>query len=188
MSMTPRIRKAALTAHVTASVGWLGAVAAFLALAIAGLTDHRPQAVGGAYTAMQITGWYVIVPLSIACLATGIGQSLGTPWGLLRHYWVLIKLVITLLATALLLIHMSVVDTVADATANGSLSGGDLHAMRVQLVVDASAALVALLVTVSLSVAKPRGMTNRGRRAIRTDAPARPGPGATRGPGAAVTG
>jgi hypothetical protein len=38
MAMTPRLRKFALTAHVTSSVGWLGAVAAFLALAVAGLT------------------------------------------------------------------------------------------------------------------------------------------------------
>ncbi|MEV5301165.1 hypothetical protein [Amycolatopsis methanolica] len=38
MGGSPRVRKIALAAHVTTSVGWLGAVGAFLALALAGLT------------------------------------------------------------------------------------------------------------------------------------------------------
>lgn len=37
--MTPALRKLNLTAHITSSVGWLGAVASFLALSIAGLTS-----------------------------------------------------------------------------------------------------------------------------------------------------
>ena len=39
--MTPGLRKFALTTHVTSSVGWLGAVGAFLALAIAGVVIVR---------------------------------------------------------------------------------------------------------------------------------------------------
>jgi hypothetical protein len=38
MTMNPRLRKIALTVHVTSPVGWLGAV--FLALAIAGLVGE----------------------------------------------------------------------------------------------------------------------------------------------------
>ena len=38
MTMSPRLRKFALMAHVTSSVGWTGAVAAFLALGIIGTT------------------------------------------------------------------------------------------------------------------------------------------------------
>ena len=55
MTMSPGYRKVALTAHVTASVGWLGAVAGFLALAIAGLTSHDPQHVRSAYLAMTVS-------------------------------------------------------------------------------------------------------------------------------------
>ncbi|MFI9771640.1 hypothetical protein ACIHJG_32880 [Streptomyces sp. NPDC052415] len=75
-----------LTLHVTSAVGWLGAVAAFLARAVAGLTSSSPQMVRGAYLAMDVVGWYVIVPFSIVCLLTGLVQSLGTVWGLLPHY------------------------------------------------------------------------------------------------------
>ncbi len=63
MTMTPRLRKFALTVHIASSVGWLGSVAGFLALAIAGLTSRDVQTVRGIYVAMQLTGWYVIVPL-----------------------------------------------------------------------------------------------------------------------------
>src|SRR5258708_11390948 len=106
MLLPPRLRKFALTAHVTASVGWLGAVAAFLAVAIAGLTSGDTPMVRAAYLAMGLTGWFVIVPLSLASLLTGLGQALGTTWGLFRHYWVLAKLLITVVATILLLVHM----------------------------------------------------------------------------------
>lgn len=53
--MTPRLRKFALTAHITSSIGWLGAIAAFLALAVAGLTSQDEQAVRAAYLAMELT-------------------------------------------------------------------------------------------------------------------------------------
>ncbi|MBA3519246.1 MAG: hypothetical protein H0T75_16780, partial [Rhizobiales bacterium] len=97
--MTPSLRKFALAAHVTASVGLLGAVAGFLALAVAGLTSKDPQMVRAAYLATELTASFVIVPLCLAALLTGLVQSLGTSWGLFRHYWVLVKLLLTVLVT-----------------------------------------------------------------------------------------
>src|SRR5438876_8144523 len=99
MTMTPRLRKFALTAHVTSSVGWLGAVVAYLALAIAGLTSQDAQRVRAACLAMELIGWFVIVPCSLAALLTGVVQSLGTEWGLFRHYWILVKFLLTIGAT-----------------------------------------------------------------------------------------
>lgn len=85
MTMSPRLRKISLVAHVTVSVGWLGAVASFLALAVAGLVCEDARTVRSAYVAMELTSWVVIVPLSLAAVLTGLVQSLGTTWGLLRH-------------------------------------------------------------------------------------------------------
>ena len=62
MIVTPGLRKFALTAHVTSSVGWLGAVAAFLALAVVGLIGRDAQTVRASYLSMELIGWYVIVP------------------------------------------------------------------------------------------------------------------------------
>ncbi|MEU2117958.1 hypothetical protein ABZ567_20430 [Streptomyces sp. NPDC016459] len=167
----PRLRKLMLTLHVTSSVGWLGAVAAFLTLAIAGLTSSSSQTVRGAYLAMDVVGWYVIVPFSVACLLTGLVQSLGTAWGLLRHYWVIAKLLITVVATLLLLVHMQPVGHLADAAARAALAGGELEGMRFQLIADAAAALLVLLAATALSVFKPRGVTRYGRRRRREQIP-----------------
>ena len=84
--MTPGVRNFALTAHVASSVGWLGAVAGFLVLSIAGLTSANPETVRSAYVAMNLLGQFMIVPLSLAALLTGLIQALGTQWGLVRHY------------------------------------------------------------------------------------------------------
>ena len=162
--MRPGARKFALTAHISCSVGWLGAVAAFLALSIAGLMSEDPQVVRAAYLGAELTTTYVIVPLSIASLVSGVVQALGSPWGLLRHYWVLIKLLMTIVATLILLLHTQPIGLVAETVAKATLSSADLRGLRVQLVADASAAMAALVVTVGLSVYKPRGMTRYGRR------------------------
>jgi hypothetical protein len=165
--MRPPVRKLVLTAHVTFSVGWFGAVAAFLALAIGGLVSHDAEVVRANYLAMAVIGWFVIVPFGVGSLLVGVIQSLGTEWGLSRHYWVLVKLVLTIAALTLLLVHMRLVSHVSSIAAAAGLSAGDLRGLRIQLVGDASGALVVLLVNTVLSIYKPRGMTRRGRRAQR---------------------
>lgn len=161
------MRRLALTAHITTSVGWLGAVAVFLVLAVVGLRADDSQTMRGIYIALDLTGWRVIVPLSLATLATGLIQSLGTAWGLFRHYWVIVKLVIAVLATFVLLLHMGPVSYLARAAANGLFTTTDLLSLRMQLVVDAAAAVLVLLVATALSVYKPRGVTPYGWRKLR---------------------
>jgi hypothetical protein len=158
--MTPRLRKFALVAHVMASVGWLGAVAGWLALATAGLTSRDAQLVRGVYLAMELTAWSVLVPLSLASTLTGFVSSLGTRWGLVRHYWVLVKLLITVPATVLLLVHMKPIADLAGVAAETTLFSDDLAGrLRVQMVAYAVAALLVLILATALSVYKPRGKT-----------------------------
>ena len=162
--MTTRVRKFALTAHVTSSVGWLGAVAAFLALAVTGVTSQDAPMMHAAYLAMDLTYWYVIVPLCLASLLTGLISSLGNEWGLFRHYWVLVKLLLTIPLTILLLVHTQPVSYMAGPGLQRTLSGVDLGGLRIQLAVYAAAALLVLLVATALSVYRPRGMTGYGTR------------------------
>lgn len=164
--MSSGVRKLALTTHVTASVGWLGSIAAFLALALGGLTSNDALIVRSAYIAMEFVTWFVIVPLSIASLVTGLVQSLGTAWGLFRHYWVVAKLALTVVATAILLVHTQPIDAVASVALQGPLDAGDLRPLRTQLVADAIAALFALLAATTLSVYKPWGLTAYGQRQL----------------------
>ena len=160
--MTPRVRKFTLTAHVASSVGWLGAIAGFLALAVVGLTSQDAQTVRGAYLVMEPAAWFVLVPLAFASLLTGLVQSLGTTWGLFRHYWVLFKLLINIVATIVLLTYMETFRFMAGVAADPS---ADLGAVRnVSPALHAGAALLLLLVATTLAVYKPRGMTRYGRR------------------------
>lgn len=78
--MPTRLRKLALSVHLTVSVGWIGAVVAYLALGISAVTSPDAQTVRAAWIAMEVTGWYVLVPLALAALLTGVIMSLGTPW------------------------------------------------------------------------------------------------------------
>lgn len=174
--MRPGLRKLTLTAHVVSSVGWLGAVVAYLALGIAGLTSADPQRIRAVYIAMELVGWWAIVPLSSASLLTGLIQSLGSVWGLFRHYWVLFKLLIAVLSIGFLLLHMRPTAYVANVAANAALSSGDLRGVRIQLVVDAGAAVLVLIVATVLSIYKPRGLTPYGWRREREQRPAAAAP------------
>ena len=159
--MPPRLRKFALAAHLTFSVGWIGTVVAYLALGVAAVTSQDAQTVRAAWIAMELIGWYVIVPLALASLLTGLVMALGSKWGLFRHYWVLFSLVLTIFGVVVLLLHMPDVSVLADVAqeAEGpSIDGlgGDLFHPGLGLVV--------LLVILMLNMYKPRGMTPYGWR------------------------
>ncbi|MCC7165548.1 MAG: DUF2269 family protein [Anaerolineae bacterium] len=165
MTMPPPLRKFALIIHLTSSVGWIGAVIAYLALVVAAMTSQDAQTLRAAWIAMKLTGWYVIFPLALAALLTGLVMSLGTPWGLFRHYWVLFSLALTIVAFVVLLQHMQTVSFFAGLAAEansadvaapqGGLPGELLHA---------GVGMLLLLVIQVLNVYKPRGMTPYGWR------------------------
>src|SRR6266571_90390 len=166
--MTPALRKLAITAHVTFSVGWLGAVAAFLVLSIAGLTSHDAETVRGAYLSMDLISRFVIIPMCFAALATGLLQALATPWGLFRYYWILLKFGLAVFATIALLIHQFAVMAVAAKRVSGAaaetLFSADFSALKTELVRAPSLSILLLLVAASLGVYKPWGLTRYGRR------------------------
>lgn len=162
MTMSPSLRKFALTTHVTSTLGWLGAIVGFLALAIAAVTSRDVQLVRGAYLAMQLTGWYVLVPLCVASLATGLVMSLGTSWGLFQHYWVLVKFVITILAAIILFMYTQTLDQLGALARDTTLSIEELR--DPSPVLHSGLAVLALLVNTTLSIYKPKGMTKYGRR------------------------
>jgi hypothetical protein len=151
MTMAPGLRKLVLTTHISSSVGWFGAIVAFLALSVTGLTRQDPQLVHAADLGMSWIGWFVLVPLSVASLLTGLIQSLGTEWGLFRHYWVLAKLLMNVFANIVLLLFMQQLGSAA-------YRGSDAPPIH------AAVALLLLLVATILSVYKPRGITPYGWR------------------------
>lgn len=158
--MSPRLRKLMLTVHVTASVGWLGTIAAYIALNVPALASDDEQTVRAAYLMMDVVMRYALLPLAATALATGIVQALGTPWGLFRHYWVTISLALTTFAFVILVLHLPAVEDMAAVAADPQADvihlGGDLfHSIG---------GLVVLLVPLALNMYKPRGLTRYGWR------------------------
>lgn len=152
--LSPGWRKAVLFIHVATSVGFVGAVGAFLVLAIAGL-DGAPV-----YAAMGLITWGVIVPLAFASLLIGIVSAMATPWGLWRYYWVVAKLGLTLLAVVVLMLQTR---TIAALAAASSLAG--MREAQTAMILHSGGGLVVLLLATVLSIAKPRGLTGWGERA-----------------------
>jgi len=167
--MTSTLRKFSLAVHVVFSIGWIGAVAAFLALSIAGLTSQNPESVRGAYTSMDLISRFIIIPMCFVSLATGIIEALGTPWGLFRYYWVVIKFALTLVATFLLLMHENVIARAArwvSGTARSQLFNPDFGPLKTELVQKSALAIVLLLGITTLGIFKPWGLTAYGKRKL----------------------
>jgi hypothetical protein len=160
--MTPALRRLTFTTHITSSVGWVGAVVAFLAFAVIGFTSNDEVKVRGAYLLMAPAAWFVLVPLAHASLLSGIILSVGTTWGLFRHFWVVLKLGITVFATVILLIYMETFRQMAGVAADPVV---DLAVVRnASPILHAILALILLLAATVLGVYKPFGMTDYGRR------------------------
>lgn len=157
--MSPKLNRVMLTTHITVSVGWFGAVAVFIALAITGIASANMQLARSSYLAMELSGWFVIVPFCIASLVTGVIQALGTKWGLLKHYWIVVKLILTLFATVALLLHMKPIGDLSLAASSNVDFTNALPDLKLQIVVNAGAAFLLLLAIITISVFKPWGKT-----------------------------
>jgi hypothetical protein len=142
------------------SVGWLGVVFAKLVLGLAALTTASPTVATALYVAMNAVN-VAFPPVAIGTVVTGVLLSLGTKWGLLQHYWVATKLVLTVgvIVTAVQLTGR----IMAEGTA-GSLSSGadvvaiiDVTSVAPMLMALAVVHLIMLGFATVLSVYKPWG-------------------------------
>ena len=171
MTMSPALRKLALTVHLVLSIGWIGAVIAYIGLNVAIVTSGDPQVVRAGLIGMELTGRFVIVPLALTSFITGLIMSLGTPWGLLRHYWVLISFFLTAFSLIVLLLHMPDMSSMAAVTTPGDGAqhgaSGEQHGSGRGDFLHAGGGLFVLLVITVLNVYKPRGMTPYGWRRLR---------------------
>jgi hypothetical protein len=167
--MTSRLRKLGLTVHIIASVGWIGAVVAFLLLSCRALASDASTS-RAAYLAMDVVGRGALLPLGIGALISGVVQSLATRWGLFRHYWVLVKLVLTVLATAALFVHQfGAVAEAARLASDAAVSASrlPLQQLGLQLRADAGLALGVLVSVTVIAVYKPWGVVGQLSRSLR---------------------
>jgi ABC-type spermidine/putrescine transport system permease subunit II len=150
---SPGSRKLLLAVHIVSTVGALGVDLVLLALGVAGLRGAEPRTI---YPAAQLVGQWLLVPLALTGLTTGVGLALLTRWSPLRHGWVATKLAITtVLAATVLAVLVPRLSRVADA-AVGAAPHLLTDAERVPLVAAPAAAVGLLALNVALGVYKPR--------------------------------
>ena len=172
--MNSAVRKLMLATHLTCSVGWIGAVVAYIVLDLTVATSVDPDAVRAAWIGMGLITFSVIVPFAVASLITGLAISLGTKWGLFLHWWVLISLALTLLALLVLLVETRVIAQSAGVAADAGASAADVLALQPTLPHSVGGLLVLVLVQV-LNVYKPTGLTPYGWRSQLSERASRKG-------------
>jgi hypothetical protein len=164
LRLSRRARRAVLTLHVVVSVGWLGLDLGLLALGVTGLTTDDPETIRAAYLSMDVFADVLIIPISLTALLSGVVLSLGTHWGLVRHYWVLAKFVLTLIAaTASTFALRGSIAEAADRVSGVPLSEVDPGPVGVSLVFAPTVALTLYVIMTALSVYKPWGRTRWAR-------------------------
>lgn len=155
--LTGRPRRLVRATHVVVAGGWLGLVVTMLVLGIAALPTDATTPPATLYTVMELIGGTVIPPLAVATLLTGLALSLLTPWGLVRHWWVVVK---TMLGLTVIVTAISLTETWLQQAVTATTSG----TAGVRLVATSAAHLAMLTFATIISVDKPWGRTPRGRR------------------------
>jgi hypothetical protein len=125
--LTPVARKAVLVLHVICGISWMGVDIALLALLITARTTNDAALVVSGFNAIRMIVPVAVPPLSLGILVTGIILGLGTRWGLVRYWWVLVKLLLSLIMTVL--VFVSLVPAVNDIP---SLSAATMSADAVR--------------------------------------------------------
>jgi hypothetical protein len=156
------IRKLILIFHIGTSVGLFGAVALFFCMSVVGLATRDPSLASAIYLVMPQVTWMLIVPLAVASLSIGILQSIYSPWGLVRHYWVIVKLVLTVVVLIVLLLQTSTIDRLGELASMSEPMAKSYYPARLSMFLHSGGGLVAIATTLVLSVYKPRGLTRHG--------------------------
>ena len=166
-ALSPTARELLRFGHLLASVGWIGAVLVFLAHAAAAVATRDALVLRGAAWAMDVTAWFVILPLCVATVLTGVVQAIAGGWGMTRHYWLLFKLVLAAVATSVLLLKLGPIAYLAEVTATARGGAMEASTLRLSLLLHSAGGVLILLVAAGLGVYKPAGLTpwaEHGRR------------------------
>ncbi|MFE5240544.1 MULTISPECIES: DUF2269 domain-containing protein [unclassified Streptomyces] len=148
------VRRGVLVAHVAVSVSWLGLTLGLLALGLTAFLTEDATTAQAATRAMKVFGDWLVVPVALGSLLSGLVLALGTPWGLARHRWVWTKFWLTLTTAGLSVFSLR--PGIDEAAARG--------AADIDLVIAPSVATATYLFVTAISVLKPWGPTRRGRR------------------------
>ena len=159
-------RKALLLFHVLSSVSWIGVDLAMGVLAYRGLGTDDPAELAVIYRALEMFCVPLLLTLGLLSLGSGIWLGLGTRFGLVRYWWVLVKLAISLVLLTLVLVALrpTLLEGAAQATVVDASLPERLTDVRRNMLFPPVVSTTMLAFVTWLAVYKPWGVTPRGRR------------------------
>ncbi|MFE0178139.1 DUF2269 domain-containing protein [Streptomyces sp. NPDC059002] len=160
MKLSRPARRATLVVHVVGSAGWLGLTLGLLALALTAITTESTTIIEAAVRSMKIFTDWLVIPLSLLTLLSGLLLSVGTPWGLAKHRWVYTKFWLTLATTIASVFALR--PGVSDSAA--TVAAGDPITDASGLIAGPIVSLSAYVFMTVISVLKPWGLTRRGQK------------------------
>ncbi len=158
LATRPRLRKATLVLHIVSGVGWMGADIVLFILLITGLTTNDGALAAACYRAVAVFVPIAVPVLALGMLATGLLLGWGTKWGVLRYWWVVVKLALGTIMV--ILVFLSLLPGVndlesADATLTADAVRDSLGSATDQMLYPPIVSFLMLATAAILSVYKP---------------------------------
>jgi hypothetical protein len=161
-TLTRPWRRAALVTHIVAGGAWIGIDVIVAVLVVMGRFGGTAEVRGLAYQALATFIIWPMLTAGLICLASGLMLGLGTRWGLLRYWWVVVKLVLNVvLCTLILLVLRPGMDEVA-AYGRSLVAGGGDPSVVSTLFYPPAVSLTSLAIATVLAVYKPWGRVRAG--------------------------
>ncbi|PXX69345.1 hypothetical protein DFR70_1021034 [Nocardia tenerifensis] len=166
--LRPKPRKALVASHAVASACWVGTGLTVSAMSVVAMTTADLQTARVVYELMEVIDRTLLPWTNFATFLTGVGLGMTTSWGLIRYYWVAVKLTIpvAILFVAFGFLHSELehaAERAERAVAAGATTA-DFGAAADVALWGFGGSTLSLVVAVLLSVYKPGGKTRRGRR------------------------
>lgn len=152
LTVRRRGRQWLLFAHVVLSIGWLGAGAANVVLAVTAARTTDGEIQRACYRLIHVLDLALVIPLAFGALASGVLISLATKWGLWRYWWVIVKFALTV--AVIVFSTFGVGAWVEQSIASTSIRGTE-SPVALQLILGALTNLAAFLFMTWASIAKP---------------------------------
>jgi hypothetical protein len=152
-----RWRMATLVLHIVAAGAWIGIDVIVAVLVFTGWFSDDVAVRSLAYQALATFVVWPMLTAGLVSLVTGVVLGLGTKWGLVRYWWVAVKLVLNLvLCTLILVLLQPGMDEVA-RYGEDLLAGAADPSTVSQLFFPPAVSLSTLALATVLAVFKPWG-------------------------------
>jgi hypothetical protein len=162
-------RRATLVTHLVAGGAWIGIDVIVAVLVCTGRFAADVHLRGVAYQALAAFVVWPMLTSGLVCLVTGLILGLGTKWGLLRYWWVAVKLTLNLVLSTLIVVSLQPGMEEVAAYGRDLPSGRADPAAVSRLFFPPAVSLTTLTLATVLAVTKPWGRipirwTRRKRR------------------------